>query len=140
MRTLPPKRATENFGLEFESDPKTNAAEAAILERRVSKTGELLLQARIIEKGIDSAKVRVVEDIVHRHVPHDIQPLFYFNAFVQREVASVRSGVAQAVACNIAEGRIEHCGCDRSVSDEPHVLVCHRGTDCVAFVDGIQAD
>ena len=94
MKTLPPKRATENFGLEFESDPKTNAAEAAILERWVSKTRELLLQSRIIEKGIDGAKVGVVEDIVHRHVPHDIQALFYFNAFVQREIPGVRSGVA----------------------------------------------
>jgi len=94
LKTLPPKPAIETLGLEFESEPKANAADATTLKCRIPKTSELLLQSRIIEKGIDGAKVGVVEDIVHRHVPHRIQPLFYLKAFVQREVAGVRSGVA----------------------------------------------
>jgi hypothetical protein len=94
LETLPPKRTPENFDLEFESKAETNAADATILKCWIPKTSELLLQSRIIEKGIDGAKVGVVEDIVHGHVPHHIQPLFYLKAFVQREVAGVRSGVA----------------------------------------------
>jgi len=35
-----------------------------------------------------------------------VQPLFYLEVFGKREVAGVRSGVAQTVACNIAEGEL----------------------------------
>ncbi len=35
------KRALENLGLEFESEPETNAPDAAILQRRIGKAGAL---------------------------------------------------------------------------------------------------
>src|SRR5713226_104615 len=140
------KRSLENLGLELEREPETNAPDAAILQRLVGEAGALLPQTGVIDEWIntsltdDAAKVRVVEDICHGRVEDYVQPLFYLEVFGKREVAGVRSGVAQTVACNIAEGRIEHRGRYGSVGDESHVLVCYWRTNRVASVDGIQAD
>src|SRR5713226_2118396 len=91
VREDPPrrKRSLENLGLELESEPETNAPDAAILQRRIGKAGALLLQTRIIDEWIDAsltddtAKVRVVEDIRHGRVEGHVQPLFYLKVFVK---------------------------------------------------------
>ncbi len=130
--------------LELESEPEADAAEAAVLQCRVAETGELLMQARIIDERINASthatKVRVVENIGHGRVENHVQPLFYFKIFVKREIAGVRSSVTQTVARSIAKRSIEYRGRYGRVGYEAHVLVCHRRTDGIALVDGIQAN
>src|SRR5260370_16568398 len=98
VREDPPrrKRSLGNLGLEFESEPETNTANAAILQRRIGKAGALLLQTCIIDEWInasltnDAAKVRVVEDIRHGRVEGHVQPLFYLKVFLTLQFTGVR--------------------------------------------------
>src|SRR5216684_2004190 len=67
----------------------------------------------------------MIEDVKHGHVPNNFEVLFHVDRLIQREVADVRSRVADTVARCVAKRCPKYSICLKTIHDKPDIVLGH---------------